>query len=68
MTTPALNAFERIAARFDREFEVIARIVSWEIGCEGAHRPMLEALIDRQKRNVAAPANRPWFNSRAQVC
>jgi hypothetical protein len=48
MTTPALNAFERIAARFDREFEMIAQIVSRGIGCEGAHRPMLEALIDRQ--------------------
>src|ERR1700730_18413414 len=38
----------RIAARFDREFEVIVRIVSWGIGCERARWPMLEALIDRQ--------------------
>ena len=38
----------RIAACFDRELEVIARIVSWGIGRERTRRPMFEALIDRQ--------------------
>ena len=43
----------RIAARFDRELEVIKRIVSRGIWGEGARRPMLEALIDRQNHQLA---------------
>ena len=55
----------RIAARFDREFDVIARIVG--LGGARGGPALIEALIDRQITSLPVPANRPSFSSQARL-
>ena len=50
---------EGIAAAFDRQLEVVMRIVGRRIGRERARRSVLEALIDGQDDQFAGSASRP---------
>ena len=45
-----------VAARVDRELEVVARVVAGRVRREAARRAVLEALVDRQDHQLAGAA------------
>src|SRR5204862_30032 len=56
-----------VAARRERQLEVVARIVRSRIGGAGARRAVLEALIDGQDHEPAAAREAPVVHEARQV-
>ena len=56
-----------VAARVDRQLEVIIGIVGWRVGGEAADRPVLEALIDREDHELPGARQRPGVHELIEV-
>ena len=52
-----------VAAAFDRELDDVLRVEVDRVRGEARAGGVLDALIDRQDRNVARAASRPWLRS-----
>src|SRR5262249_57537065 len=51
----------RVAACFDCQFEMIARIISRRVGCEAARGTMFESLIHGQDNHLAGAGEPPMI-------
>ena len=61
----AVSGGDAVTAGFNRQLDDVLRIEIQRVGGERGGGGVLDALIDRQDRQVAGAGRRPWLN---RVC
>ncbi len=56
-----------VATRFDRQFEMVERVIGGRVRREGAGRPMFETLVDWENDEFARSRQTPMVHDPSQI-